>query len=219
VERLLSGKTPRPPRTITLDAPGGPLIIRSLCPPGSFSHLELDRGLGSFPHYSSIIQKLAVFERIASSEDGNVILAIEGERLVVGYAACYYPEPRERWAGLGKLMYEMGAIEVSRGYRHLHIAQRLAELSVDFEFFEDKMAYMNGFSWHWDLDGTGFTLAQYRKMMVNLLKPYGFREYPTNEPNIAMREENVFLARIGSRVGSRDQRRFRNLLFGIPDDA
>jgi len=115
-------------------------------------------------------------------------------------------------------MYEMGAIEVSRGYRHLHLAQRLAELSVDADFFEDKIAYMNGFSWHWDLDGTGFTMAQYRKMMVNLLKPYGFREYPTNEPNVAMREENVFLSRIGSRVSPRDQRRFRNLLFGIPDD-
>jgi acetoin utilization protein AcuA len=214
----LSGAAPRSPRTITLETPGGPLTFRSLCPPGLFSRLELDQGLGSFPHYSSIIQKLAVFERIASGEDGNVILALLGERLVVGYAVCYYPEQRERWARLGKLMYEMGAIEVSRGYRHLHLAQRLAELSVDADFFEDKIAYMNGFSWHWDLDGTGFTMAQYRKMMVNLLKPYGFREYPTNEPNVAMREENVFLSRIGSRVSPRDQRRFRNLLFGIPDD-
>ncbi len=204
---------------VVLETPKGILTLRSLCPPGFFAGLRLDEGLGSFAHYSSMIQRLEVFERIASSEDGNVILAVmEGIR-VVGYAACYYPDPQERWSALGRLMYEMGAIEVSRGFRHLRIARHLARVAVDGDFLDDKIAFMNGFSWHWDLDGTGLTLAQYRRMMHNLLRPYGFSEYPTNEPNIAIREENIFLARVGARVSPRDQKRFRNLLFGIGDEG
>lgn len=198
-----------------VETPRGKLLFRALCPPGSFAGLELDPGLGSFPHYSSMIQKLEMFQKIASGEDGNVILALANEKMVVGYACCYYPAPGERWSALGKLMYEMGAIEVSRNWRNLGIAQQLVQVAMDRDFYEDKIAYMNGFSWHWDLEGTGFSLAQYRQMMINLMKPYGFREYPTNEPNIAIREENVFLARIGSRVSEQDVRKFRKLLFGI----
>jgi acetoin utilization protein AcuA len=51
--------------------------------------------------------------------------------------------------------------------------------------------------------------------MLNLMKNHGFQEYYTNEPNIAIREENIFMARIGSRVSVEDQHRFRNLRFGI----
>jgi acetoin utilization protein AcuA len=202
---------------VVVETAKGSLSLRSRCPPGSFDDLVLDEGLGSFAHYSSMIQKLELFDRIASGDEGNVILALMDENRVVGYATCYYPDPRERWAQLGNLLYEMGAIEVSRNYRHLHIAQHLVRISMLEDFYEDKIAFMNGFSWHWDLDGTGFTMAQYRQMMIGLMKPYGFREYPTNEPNIAIREENVFLARVGSRVSDAAQRRFRNLLFGILD--
>ncbi|MEJ5377596.1 MAG: GNAT family N-acetyltransferase [bacterium] len=211
------GPDPRQTRELRVRTPRGELLFRSLCQPGSFLGLRLDCGLGNFPHYSSMIQKLEMFECIASGEDGNVLLTLANGNNVVAYACCYYPSAGERWAALGKLMYEMGAIEVSRNWRNLGIAQILVRMAMDRDFYEDKIAYMNGFSWHWDLEGTGYTLAQYRQMMINLMKPYGFKEYPTNEPNIAIREENVFLARIGSRVSQRDVLRFRKLLFGIVD--
>lgn len=209
------GPDPGQTKEQRVQTPKGELLFRALCPPGSFVGLKLDPGLGRFAHYSSMIQKLELFQRIASGEDGNVILALADGNMVVAYACCYYPAPGERWAALGKLMYEMGAIEVSRNWRNLGIAQKLVHMAMDRDFYEEKIAYMNGFSWHWDLEGTGFTLAQYRQMMINLMRPYGFKEYPTNEPNIAIREENVFLARIGSKVSEPDVRRFRKLLFGI----
>jgi acetoin utilization protein AcuA len=114
-------------------------------------------------------------------------------------------------------MYEMGAVEVSRNFRHVNVAQKMISLILADDFFEDKIAYMNGFSWHWDLDGSGLTMAEYRKMMMHLLKGHGFQEYYTNEPNIALREENIFMARIGSRVSAEQLQRFRNLRFGIAD--
>jgi acetoin utilization protein AcuA len=112
-------------------------------------------------------------------------------------------------------MYEMGALEVSRNFRQVGLAHAMIQETLSDVFFEWKIAYMNGFSWHWDLDGTRLGMTQYGKMMLRLLKKHGFQEYYTNEPNIALREENLFMARIGSRVSEQDRKRFRNLRFGI----
>jgi acetoin utilization protein AcuA len=184
-------------------------------PPELFAHLELDDGLGSFAHYSSIIKKLEVFEKVAAEEDGRVTLALIDGRIIVGYGACWYPRMDDRWSKLGKLIYEMGALEVSRNFRNLRVGKRIFQLIMEDDFFEDKIAYMNGYSWHWDVDGSGLTLAQYRRMMIHLLKDHGFQEFFTNEPNIALRQENFFMARIGSRVSDKDRKRFRDLRFGI----
>jgi acetoin utilization protein AcuA len=112
-------------------------------------------------------------------------------------------------------MYEMAAVEVSRNYRSFGIAGKLLALTLDEEFFEHKIAYMNGYSWHWDLEGSGLTAVQYRQMMMKLYGKFGFREVYTNEPNIAMRAENVMMIRVGAQVSAEDQRRFRYLRFGI----
>ncbi|MDQ7782457.1 MAG: N-acetyltransferase [Desulfomonilaceae bacterium] len=204
-------------RVVPLMLPHVGLSIHLNCPPGFFADLSLDSGLGRFAHYSSIIQKFDVFEKIASGKDGKVALAILEPRTVVAYAACWYPSTSERWSKLGELMYEMGAIEVSRNFRHMGIAQTIINHIMEEEFFEHKIAYMNGFSWHWDLDGSHLTIDQYRNLMIQLLSKHGFKEYYTNEPNIALREENIFMARVGEGVSSDDRKRFRNLRFGIVD--
>jgi acetoin utilization protein AcuA len=207
----------RLPKRITLNTPHGEVTLYHKCPPGYFSHLQLESGLGNFAHYSSIIQKLDVFERVAAQPEGRVTICLNEQGALVAYACCWYPEKEDRWSKLGTLMYELGALEVSRNYRHGGIADAIVGTLMADTFFEEKIAYMNGYCWHWDLDGTGLTMMQYRQMMINFLKKFGFQEYYTNEPNIALREENIFMARIGSHVSEEDQRRFRNLRFGIVD--
>lgn len=195
---------------------GGTLSIIASCPRELFSEFQLDSGIGNFAHYSSIIQKRDVFERIASEEGGRVTLALVGGKTIVGYAACWYPGEDQRWSRLGHLMYEMGAIEVSRNYRKMRIASRMVETVMeDEDFLGSKIAYMNGFVWHWDLVGCGLNMHEYRMMMIGLLKGRGFEECYTNEPNIALREENVFMVRIGRAVSEEDRSRFRDLRFGI----
>ena len=205
------------PEKTTLDTPNGRITIWVKCPPGFFSSLKLDSGLGNFAHYSSIIQKLDVFERIASQPEGRVALGLDENESVVAYAVCWYPDQTDRWSKLDRVMYEMGAVEVSRRYRHMKIAETVIGLILQDRFFDEKIAYMNGYCWHWDLDGTGLTMIQYRQMMYNFLKKFGFQECYTNEPNIALKEENLFMARIGPQVSDEDQKRFRNLRFGIVD--
>ncbi len=198
-----------------LETGRGLITINPKCPPGSFRGLRLDAGLGTFAHYSSIIQKLEIFEKVVSGKDGRVALAIFDENIIVGYMVCWYPDSTDRWSKLGELMYEFGAIEVSRDFRKMGIAGEMVSSALREDFFDEKISYMNGYSWHWDVDGSGLTLIQYRKMMLNVMKPFGFEEYYTNEPNIALRQENLFMARIGSKVSEEDQLRFRNLRFGI----
>jgi len=55
--------------------------------------------------------------------------------------------------------------------------------------------------------------------IIHLLQPLGFRQYPTNEPNVSLRPENLFMARVGEEVDQATRRRFTNLLFGIQEDA
>ncbi len=197
----------------------GALSVIPRCPPELFAYLELDKGIGYFSHYSSIIQKIKVFGKMASERDGRVAVALIDKRIIIGYAASWYPRPSERWNKLGQLMYEMAALEVSRNYRHMRIAGRICDLLLDDDFFEDKIAYMCGYSWHWDLDGTRLSMTDYRRIIMKLLRGHGFKECYTNEPNIALREENFLMARIGSRVSEEDRRRFRDLRFGIVRSA
>jgi acetoin utilization protein AcuA len=199
------------------ETPHGTLTVYPRCPAGSFDGLRLDSGLGNFAHYSSIIQRFDVFDKIASGEDGRVTLAVKDDSTVVGYITCSYPDSGERWSKLGRLMYELAAIEVSRNFRHLHIGNSMIGALLEDSFFDEKILYMNGFSWHWDLDGTGLTMSEYRRVMIRLLKVFGFQEQYTNEPNIALREENLFMARIGPNVSPEEQKRFRSLRFGIVD--
>jgi acetoin utilization protein AcuA len=209
-------ESPGPTRAVRiLETPAGPVAIYPRCPHGFFADLKLDTGLGSFSHYSSIIQKLEVFDRIAASRDGRVGLALLDRAVIVGYLTCAYPDSTERWSKLGNLMYELTTVEVSRNFRGIHLSSGLVGSVLHDDWFEDKIVYMNGYSWHWDLDGNGLTMAQYRNLMLNLMRKHGFQEYYTNEPNIAIREENVFMARVGSRVSPEDQQRFRNLRFGM----
>jgi acetoin utilization protein AcuA len=193
----------------------GDVVIIPRCPPGVFPHLRLDSGLGQFSHYASIIQKLDVFQEVASGKDGRVCTALVDGNAIAGYGACWYPGKGDRWSKLGELCYEMGALEVSRNFRGMGLGKTIFDTLMEDDFYEDKIAYMNGFSWHWDLDGTGLTMVEYRRALMGLLKAHGFKECITNEPNIALREENFFMARIGSRVSEEDQKKFRNLRFGI----
>jgi acetoin utilization protein AcuA len=80
---------------------------------------------------------------------------------------------------------------------------------------ERMIAYMVGYSWTWDLDGSGMTAQKYRNMLIRLFSPHGFIELQTNEPNICLKPENLFMGRIGSEVSDRVRQDFKWLRFGV----
>ena len=59
---------------------------------------------------------------------------------------------------------------------------------------------MVGYSWTWDLGGSDMSTTEYRTMLLKLGSLHEFSEFKTNDPNVLLRPENLFMARIGGKV-------------------
>jgi acetoin utilization protein AcuA len=194
----------------------GELRIRSFCTPDEIRQLSFDRQFGTHAHYRSLYTKRESLERKAELPDTSVVLAIADSKRIVGFGVLAYPDPEERWASLApNLMMEVNAIEVSREWRSKKVARGIVQMMNVHPKIEDKVAYFVGYSWTWDLDGNRMTAQQYRQMMSHLFEPFGFEEYQTNEPNICLKPENIFMARIGENVSKELQTQFKWLRFGM----
>jgi len=201
-------------RTADLTTPKGVVHIRTRCSPDFADSLELDEGLGVFPQYRSIIRDKDTLKEIAALEDANMVIAYNEDGKIVGYVAFSYPSPLERWCKNGHgLLYELGSIEVSRGWRRLGLAKKMLEIALEDDEWEDKILFITGFSWHWDMQGTGLPKSNYRNMLMHIFQPFGFRHFYTTEPNIIMDSANMLMARIGARVSDEARERFLDLVF------
>ena len=194
----------------------GEICIRAFCTPEEISQFSFDGQFGSHAHYKSLYTRRESLEKKAVDPDANVVLALENCDHIIGYGVLAYPDPGERWSQLGPgLMSEVKAIEVARSWRSCGIAPELVKMMLTHPRIEDRIVYLVGYSWTWDLDESGKTAQQYRQMMIRLFEPFGFRELQTNEPNICLRPENIFMARIGRNVSPEVQKQFKWLRFGI----
>ena len=95
------------------------------------------------------------------------------------------------------------------------ISSSILKMMVAHPRIEEKIVYMVGYCWTWDLSGTRKTAQLYRQMLINLFEPYGFKEYETNEPNICLKSENLFMCRMGNNLSQAIRDRFKWLRFGL----
>jgi acetoin utilization protein AcuA len=192
----------------------GELRIRSFCTPDEIRQLSFDRQFGTHAHYRSLYTKRESLERKAEQPDTSVVLAIADSRRIVGFGVLAYPDPEERWAQLKPdLMLEVNAIEVSREWRSKGCLGIVQMMNV-----HPRSRTKSLFCWIFmdlGLDGNRMTAQQYRLMMARLFEPFGFEEYQTNEPNICLKPENIFMARIGENVSKESQNKFKWLRFGM----
>jgi acetoin utilization protein AcuA len=194
----------------------GDVRIRPFCTPAAIDQLDLDPGFAVDGENRSLIGGRERLKLQAGLPDANVVLAISNDDRIIGFGILAYPETGERWADLGpQIMMEVRVIEVVRQRRSAGIASGMLETMLADPRNDDKIVYMVGYSWTWDLGGSGLTAAQYRRMLVNLFNPHGFIEYQTNEPNICLRPENLFLGRIGKNITPVILNRFKWLRFGL----
>ena len=201
---------------IILTTPKGDVRIRSFCSPGEIRKCSFDREFTFHADYKSLYTSRELLEKSAEQPEANVVLALVEQNHIIGYAVLAYPDPEERWADLGpEIMMEVAAIEVSRSWRSHKISASILKMMVVHPQIEEKIVYMVGYSWTWDLNGTGKTAQQYRQMLINLFKPQGFKEYQTNEPNICLKSENLFMCRVGNDIRQVILDRFKWLRFGL----
>lgn len=202
------------PQERVVPSPHGAIRILSACTSSFLHTLRLDQGIGRFARYRSIISGIETLETVAALPDANVTVALAPAGQLVGYVECSYPDPIEGWReNADGLCYELGAIEVSRHWRHLGIAQAMTSLIVSDSFIETKVFFLTGYCWHWDLDQTTLSAYAYRNMLVRLFRPFGFRVYLTTNPEITMSSANVLMARLGTHLTTEQIERFQKMLF------
>lgn len=198
---------------IQLDTRFGPITIVPQCPASEIDNLGIDEGLGFFWHNRPDLQKQALV-KIAGTLGGRVALAHTAERVIVGYVTITLPEPDERW-GRDHIpgLYELGGIEVSRGWRGAGVGKAILQTLFPPEAYAHEIVIATGYRWCWDVETAGLTVREYRNMLNAMFARYGFQLMETDEPNIAWYPDNALVVRVGSKVAPELLRRFKALLF------
>ena len=164
--------------------------------------------------YRSIVSKKETLLKAATQPDTNVTLAFTRDGEIVGFGILEPARPGERWQKVGDgIMMEVSVIEIGRPWRSLGISKKILRLLVDHPQKEKKIFYMVGFSWTWDLEW--ISASKYRDMLIGIFARQGFKPFQTNEPNVMMHPENLFLARIGKNVSEETQKRFKLARFNL----
>ncbi len=212
---------PSPPKEIDWPTPRGELVIRAFCTPQEIRTYQFDKQFGIYARYKSLYTRKISLEENAGQKDANVVVALEGKKDIIGFGVLTYPDPGERWVRLGpEAMMEIKALEVCRRWRGVKVAKGILEMLLSHPQIEDRIVYLVGYSWTWDLDGTELSVQEYRKMLVHLYESFGFEEYQTNEPNICLKTENFFMGRVGKNLSPEILTNFKWLRFDIaPDPA
>jgi len=201
---------------IDRSTPLGPIQIRSFCTPDEIQTYRFDAQFTAHAQYKSIYTKRETLVQHAESASANVVIALTESRQIAGFGVFSHPDDDERWAKLESgIMMEIKAVEVCRRFRSCKIAGDLLGLMLTHPNVEQMIAYMVGYSWTWDLDGSGLTAQQYRNVLIRLFSPHQFIELQTNEANICLRPENLFMGRVGSQVSDQVCQDFKLLRFGF----
>lgn len=204
------------PNEEIVQAAGIEVRIRSFCKPHEIRNYDFDSEFHAGGDYRSLYTRKQSLEVKAQHPDSNVVVALAPPQRIIGFAVLAYPEPDERWSDLGPgIMMEIKAIEVARSWRSAGIGSHILRMVVDDARREDKIFYMVGYSWTWDLAGTKMTAKEYRTLLMHLFASCGFKEYPTNDPNVCLKPENVFMCRVGGHVSQTIIDRFKWLRFGL----
>ena len=151
-----------------------------------------------------------------AAPDVAICLALLENKTIVGFAVISPPGSTSRWASCrNRMIRELSAVEVARQFRQQGIATRLLSGLFSTVCLEDRIICLSAYSWLWDLAGSGMSLETYRRMLLNLYARFGFVSYQTNEPNVCLKPENIFMARIGRNISLKERERFKWLRFGI----
>ncbi|MBM3127727.1 MAG: hypothetical protein FJ009_03730 [Chloroflexi bacterium] len=197
----------------SLDTPRGSVTVVPRCPSEEIARLGIDEGLGFFWHNRSDLQHQALV-KIAASPEGNVTLAYNDARVIVGYVTVSLPDADTRW-GRDRIadLYELGGIEVARAWRSGGISRALMTALVADGAYDKSIVLATGYRWCWDYESSGMGIREYRDVLHRTMQRAGFEFFETDEPNIAWYPDNALVARIGKHASKDLVKNFKALLF------
>jgi len=205
-----------PSKSAVWNIPQGQLIVRSFCGPEEITALRFHESFKKFASYQPIISSLDRLIHAAAKPSANVVIVHTPDKDIVGVGVMEPPSSEERWYRVGEdVMLEVSVIEVSREWRSCGVGRKILAVLMEHPEIEERIIYMVGYSWTWDLDGLGKSAMEYRNVLMDLFARFQFKPYPTNEPNVCLRPENLFMARTGAHVSAEMQRRFKWVRFNL----
>lgn len=192
------------------------ITVKSFCSPDEIASLSLKDTFVESSNYNPILSKKESLISASLQQDTNVTIAYTDERKIIGISILQYPSPEERWVKIeNRVMMEVSVVEVATKWRSKGISRKLLELLLEHPLKEHRIIYMVGYSWTWDVAGTDISVIEYRNMLIKLFSHFGFRIYPTNDPNVMLRHENLFMARMGANISENVQMKFKLLRFNM----
>jgi acetoin utilization protein AcuA len=205
-----------PQKSVIHKTEKGTLLIRSFCTPEQIEGLHFTDACREDGRYRPVVTKKERLIQAAAQEGANVTLAVQENGEIVGLSILEYPGPDERWIKVGdRVMMEVSIIEVRRAWRGIGLARNVLRLTMGHPQVESRICYMVGYSWTWDLDAYTGTAMDYRDLLIRLFSGRGFKTFQTNEPNVMMRPENLFMARVGDAVSKETVERFKLARFDL----
>ncbi|GGG09373.1 GNAT family N-acetyltransferase [Paenibacillus abyssi] len=173
------------------------LVIEGPVPPEQLSQLSMHPDLDAFRRPKE--QHEALIE-IAGLDEGRIIVSRDGD-MIVGYVTFHYPDEMERWSEAEmEDLIELGAIEVANSYRSLGLGKRMIQNAFADDQLENVIIFTTEYYWHWDLEGSGLNVWEYRSMMEKLMQSVGMVWYATDDPEICSHPANCLMVRIGKEV-------------------
>lgn len=196
-------------QTRTIQTPEGTLLICGTTSSQVLQNLNMDFRLRAFRPARKQKEALIGISRLAA---GKVISAqLDGE--LVGYVTFHPPDEFERWSqGPGQVL-ELGAIEVSPVVRKYGVAKNMLEVAFADPAMEDFIVLSTEYYWHWDLDGTGTHIWEYREIMRRLMEHVNLIQKDTDEEEITSHPANMLMVRYGKNLNESTIREFERLLF------
>lgn len=190
--------------------PKGEVLVFGPASSDIIAGLDMDRGLRAFRPPEP--QKRAL-QMIAEPGVGRVYLATTGNT-ILGYVTFHEPEPDSRFMQRGlKFVIELGAIEVATSWRKYGLGKNLLKVAYRDDFFEDFIVISSHYSWHWDLEGAGLSMIDYKKMLSKLMQTGGMEKRGTDDPEIISHPANFMKARIGKRITPEQVVAFESCLY------
>ncbi|GGO03841.1 GNAT family N-acetyltransferase [Saccharibacillus kuerlensis] len=189
---------------------GNKLVIQGPIPSERLQKMSLHPQLDAFRRPKE--QHEALVE-IAELPEGRIIAAVE-DKTIVGYVTFHYADEYERWSE-GKMddLIELGAIEVANDYRGLGLSKKLLEIAFRGGQLDNVIVFTTEYYWHWDLESTGLSVWDYRKMMEDLMKNVDMVWFATDDPEICSHPANCLMVRVGKKVPQESVEAFDRLRF------
>lgn len=177
--------------------PEGRVVVAGPISPEQLENCKMDRGLKMFRQPD--LQHQALVE-IAGLPEGRVITAKLNDT-IIAYVTFHYPDKYGRW-GRAKMicLLELGAIEVAPGFRGRGLAPLLLRTAFADPEMERFIIISTEYYWEWDMEGTGLSIWQYKKMMEKLMGTVDLRSVGTDDPEISSHPANSLMTRFGKLV-------------------